>query len=185
MTYENNMRKSRKWWYPAFPPFPTVFSCIFRDKCHHLKHIKLLVNSTKRQLSMWTRLKYYTLYVCMEVKKVLQSVSTTILILWNLLNFKLFQAERVCRQQFKTCWKWQKILQRSKKHCGKQGNCLLRAISPFPKVFSKDSYSRHVDTRAYLGKGWLKVTTSDWLNHLDLENQIIHYPKKTYLPLSK
>ena len=28
-----------------------------------------------------------------------------------------------------------------------------RAISPFPTVFSKDLYGRHVKTRAYLGKG--------------------------------
>ena len=40
-----------------------------------------------------------------------------------------------------------------RKHCGKRRNCSLRAISPFPTVFSKDLYSRHVKTRACLGKG--------------------------------
>ena len=32
-------------------------------------------------------------------------------------------------------------------------NCSLRAISPFPTVFSEDLYSRRVKTRACLGKG--------------------------------
>ena len=40
------------------------------------------------------------------------------------------------------------------KYCGKMRNCSLRAISPFPKVFSKDKYSRHVKTKAGLGKGY-------------------------------
>ena len=40
-----------------------------------------------------------------------------------------------------------------RKHCGKRRNCSLRAISPFPTVFSKGLYCRHVKTRACLGKG--------------------------------
>ena len=36
---------------------------------------------------------------------------------------------------------------------GKGENCSLRAISPFPTVFSKDLFYRHVKTRACLGKG--------------------------------
>ena len=35
----------------------------------------------------------------------------------------------------------------------KRRNSLLRAISPFPTVFSKALYCRHVKTRACLGKG--------------------------------
>ena len=31
-----------------------------------------------------------------------------------------------------------------RKHCGKRRNCSLRAISPFPTVFSKDFYYRLV-----------------------------------------
>ena len=42
---------------------------------------------------------------------------------------------------------------RVKKHGGKRRNCSLRAISPFPTVFSKDLYCRPVKTRACLGKG--------------------------------
>ena len=36
---------------------------------------------------------------------------------------------------------------------GKKRNCSLQAISPFPTVFSKDLYSKHVKTRACLGMG--------------------------------
>ena len=32
-------------------------------------------------------------------------------------------------------------------------NCWLRAISPFPTVFSTELYCRHIKTRACLGKG--------------------------------
>ena len=45
------------------------------------------------------------------------------------------------------------------KHCGKRRNCLLRAISPFPTMFSKDLYHRPVKTRACLGKDLRKVST--------------------------
>ena len=41
-----------------------------------------------------------------------------------------------------------KVLQKGKKHCGKRRNCSLRVISPFPTVFSKDLFCRHVKTRA-------------------------------------
>ena len=43
-----------------------------------------------------------------------------------------------------------KVLQTGRKYCGKRRNCSLRAISPFPTVFSKDLY---VKTWACLGKG--------------------------------
>ena len=43
-----------------------------------------------------------------------------------------------------------KVLQTDRKHCGKRRNCSFRAISPFPTVFSKGLYCRHIKTRAYL-----------------------------------
>ena len=52
-------------------------------------------------------------------------------------NFKLFRTERVCRRQFQIWWKWQKLIQTGRKHCGKRRNCTLLAISPFPTVFQK------------------------------------------------
>ena len=53
-------------------------------------------------------------------------------------NFRLFQPERVSRQQFQIWWKWQKVPQKGRQHCGKRRYCLLWAFSPFPTVFFKD-----------------------------------------------
>ena len=43
-----------------------------------------------------------------------------------------------------------------RKHCGKWRNCSLRAISPFPTVFSKDLYCRHIKP----GLVWERVKES-------------------------
>ena len=40
-----------------------------------------------------------------------------------------------------------------RKHCGKRRNCSLRAISPFPTVFSKDLYCRHVKKTGLVWEG--------------------------------
>ena len=44
-------------------------------------------------------------------------------------------------------------LQTARKPCGKRRNYSFQAISPFPTEFSKDLYSKHVKSRACLGKG--------------------------------
>ena len=44
-----------------------------------------------------------------------------------------------------------KFSKRLENTVGKEKNCSLRAISPFPTVFSKALYCRHVKTRACLG----------------------------------
>ena len=75
------------------------------------------------------------------------------LILSQTTNFRCFKTERVCRWQLHIWWKWQKVFETGKKHDGKRRNCSLRAISPFPTVFSKYLYCRHIKTRACLGKG--------------------------------
>ena len=72
-------------------------------------------------------------------------------------NFRPFQTERVCRRQFHIWFKWQSVFQTSRKHCGKRRNCSLRAISPFPTLFSKDLYCRHVNARVLFGKGLKKT----------------------------
>ena len=40
-----------------------------------------------------------------------------------------------------------------RKHCGKRRNCLLRAISPFPIVFSKGLFPRGVKRCHHVGMG--------------------------------
>ena len=59
-------------------------------------------------------------------------------------NFRLFQTERVCRRQFQIWRKWRKVFQTGRKHGGKRRNCSLRAISPFPTVFSKGLFPRGI-----------------------------------------
>ena len=47
-----------------------------------------------------------------------------------------------------------------RKHCGKRRNCLLRAISPFPTVFSKGLFPRGVKRWHCVGMGFLFSTQS-------------------------
>ena len=68
-------------------------------------------------------------------------------------NFRLFQTERVCRRQFQIWWKWQEFNHMDRKHCGKRRNCSLRAISPFPTVFSKGLFPRGVKRCHCVGMG--------------------------------
>ena len=70
-----------------------------------------------------------------------------------MINFRLFQTQRVCRQQFQIWWKWEKVSQTGRKHCGKRRNCSLWAISSFPTVFSEDLNCRQIKSRACLGNG--------------------------------
>ena len=67
-------------------------------------------------------------------------------------NFRLFQTKRFADDNFKFDENGEKDLQMGRKHSGKRRNCSSRAISPFPAVFSKDLYCRHVKTRACLGR---------------------------------
>ena len=54
---------------------------------------------------------------------VLQFTQKNHLTLSQTTDFKLFQTERGCRQQFQIRRKWQKVLQTGRKHCGKRRNC--------------------------------------------------------------
>ena len=68
-------------------------------------------------------------------------------------NFRPFQLKEFADDNFKLDENGRKYVQMGRKHRGKRRNCSLQAISPFPTVFSKDFYCRHVTTRACLGKG--------------------------------
>ena len=56
--------------------------------------------------------------------------------------------------------KAKKNLQTGKKHCGKWRNCSLRAIHPFPTVFLKDLYSKHVKQQSLFGRGLTPYQTT-------------------------
>ena len=74
------------------------------------------------------------------------------LTLSQITNFILIQTGRVCRRQFQNWWKWQKVLQKDRKHCGKRRNCSLQATFPFSHSVL-DMKCRHVKTMACLVKG--------------------------------
>ena len=80
-------------------------------------------------------------------------------------NFRLFQTERVCRQQFQIWPKWKKVIQTGRKHCEKRRNCSLRAISSFPTVFSKGFFPRGVK-RCYCGNGLNQAFCMDFSKEL-------------------
>ena len=77
-------------------------------------------------------------------------------------NFRLFQTERVCRRQFQIWRKRQKVIQLGRKHYGKRRNCSLRAISPFPTVFSKGLFPRGVKRCHWMFNRLINWLT-DWL----------------------
>ena len=117
-----------------------VFYC-FGELFHFFHKIQ---NCRLQILSVWKSLKF-VIWERVNIIMILTLSQTT--------NFELCQTERYCRRQFQLGWKWQKVHQTGRKHCGKRRNCSLRAISPFPSVISKGLYCRHVKTRDCLGKG--------------------------------
>ena len=63
----------------------------------------------------------------------------------------LIKLKVLADDNFKFDENWQKVLQRGRKQYEKKRKCKSSAISPFPTVFLKDLYYRHVDTRLCLG----------------------------------
>ena len=59
-------------------------------------------------------------------------------------------------------WKWKKVLQMDRKHCGKRRNCSLRAISPFPSVFSKDFYCKPFLVWERVNKAYVRQQPVAW-----------------------
>ena len=57
---------------------------------------------------------------------------------YQMTNFRLFPTERVCRQQFQIWWKWQKVIQMGRKHCGEKGEIArYEQFLIFPRCFQK------------------------------------------------
>ena len=61
-----------------------------------------------------------------------------VLTLFQTTNFRLFQTQGVCTQQFQNWWKWCKIVLKGRKHCGKRRKLL--GMSDFS--FSKSVFNR-------------------------------------------
>ena len=89
------------------------------------------------------------------------------LTLSQMTNLDSSKTEEFADNNFNFDKKWQKVLQKGRKHCGKRRNCSLRAISPFPTMFSKDSFLPSTKNKGLLGKGLMHV-------HVPI-NQTSHY----------
>ena len=74
-----------------------------------------------------------------------------------------------------------RLFQTDRKHYGKRRNCSLRAISPFPKVFSKSLFPRGV--KRVIVWEWVKGVYLDFSRLTELKNLYITeiYMKKQYI----
>ena len=138
VSFENTAEKGKIAYNRQFLLFPQCFLPIWRKFCHFHQIWKFRLQT----LSIWKSLKFV---IWERVKNLLTHYQTT--------NFRLFQTERVCRRQFQIWRKWQKAIQTDRKHCGKRRNCSLRAISPFPTVFSNGLFPRGVKRCHCVGMG--------------------------------
>ena len=142
--------------------FPPCFLPFWRTSCHFHQ----IYNCRLQTLSVWKspNLSFgkglrWKILMHNQCRRWMNDTVEWKLILWTLkllthyqmTNFRLFQTERVCRQQFQICQKWQKVIQTGRKHCGKRRNCSLWAISPFPTVFSKGLFPRGIRSCHYVG----------------------------------
>ena len=72
-------------------------------------------------------------------------------------NFRLFQTQENLQKIILGLMKMADSFPGGlKKHYWKRRNCSLRAISPFPIVFSKDLYIRYVKDKGLLRKALIK-----------------------------
>ena len=71
-------------------------------------------------------------------------------------NLRLVQIQSPCRPQNKCNWesKNEICFENGRKHLGKRRKCWLPAFSPFPKMFSKDSFLRVVKSWDCVGKSY-------------------------------
>ena len=100
-------------------------------------------NERKKEMSIYI----YTLSIYTSVKMSHNCFDSDILLVllkvtndnhplthYQTTNSRLFQTERVCRQQFQIWRKWQKAIQTGRKQCGKRRNCSLLVSQGRQKV---------------------------------------------------
>ena len=88
-------------------------------------------------------------YQCIEFSAVKLEIELTLFQATNLDSAKL---KEFADDNFKFAENSKKFSKSAENTVEKRRNCSLRAISPFPTVFLKDFYCRHVKTTACLGK---------------------------------
>ena len=114
--------KRRKCWKPAFSPFPTMFSTQSKTKIIIWASFILLSANTFN-------------VVTSKILSFGKELTDHGLTLSQATNFRLFQTERVCRQQLQIWWKWQKGLQRVENTIGKGELARYEQFLIFPQCF--------------------------------------------------
>ena len=79
------------------------------------------------------------------------------LTLSQMANFRLFQTEWVCRQQFQIWWKLRTVFQMSRKHCEKKDKLLVTSNFFFSHSVFKRLNSRQTFKSQGFGKGLIKA----------------------------
>ena len=124
----------QQWSWPSFCQFPS-YHLSWQGFQPYLKNIKMRTCKPKSTVSYSS----YNSIISLEADTVLAKLEafSGILTLSETTNFRLVQIERVCRQQFQFCWKWQKALKTGRKHCGKRRNCSYTSNFSFSHVFKR------------------------------------------------
>ena len=121
-----------------------LFLTLTRDVPHVCETRKFVMVIFRWKQGLLRDKKIYTKYdwninvSCALEKGGLKHLSTH----YQTTNFRLFQTERVCRQQFQI---WQKVIQTGRKHCGKKEKLLV--------TFSKGLFPRGVKRCHCVGMG--------------------------------
>ena len=68
-------------------------------------------------------------------------------------NFRLFQTQRLCRRQFQIWWKWRKVIQKVRKHCGGKEKLLFMSNFSFSYSVFKRLVLQTRKRKVCLGKG--------------------------------
>ena len=126
--------KRRKCWLPAFSPFPAMFSILSK------REIIVLAIFFLSSANVFNFRKSNSL----SFDKDLTLSQTT--------NFRLFQTERVCRRQFQTWWKGQKVILTGRKHWEKEKLLVTSNFSISHSVF-KGPVLQTCKNQGLFGKG--------------------------------
>ena len=114
-----------------------VFYSPFNERCF-LSHIYFVIDW--QMLSIWSGSKIWWLVILNSSLTRQQILDSS-------------KLKEFADDNFKFDKKWKKVIKTGRKHCGKRRNCSLRAISPFPTVFSEGLFPRGVKRCHCVGMG--------------------------------
>ena len=86
-------------------------------------------------------------------------------------NFRLFQTERVSRQQFQSWWKWKNFLQACTKHSGEKEKLLVMSNFSFSHIVFKRLLLQTCKIQGFFKKGLTKLTFAKLKTQINFETQ--------------